>query len=138
MAVHNFTFYDLKTKDGTCLLWNESEGGLTANVYASIIVNFLSNQIDENQVPCYILCSDGCTSQNRNSTLTNTLANLAILKKVTIFQKILERGHTQMECDSMHSTIERQLRNAIINVPADYIGICKAARKNPSPYKEHS
>lgn len=32
-----------------------------------------------------------------------------------------------MEVDSMHSTIERKVRNRKINVPADYISICKSA-----------
>ena len=39
-----------------------------------------------------------------------------------------------MECDSMHSTIERKLKRKIINVPADYIAVCKSARKVPKLY----
>lgn len=38
-----------------------------------------------------------------------------------------------MEVDSMHATIERQLKNKTINVPMDYVEICKSARKR-SPY----
>jgi len=45
----------------------------------------------------------------------------------TIIQKYLLRGHTQMEVDSMHSTIERKVRNKKINIPADYVTICKTA-----------
>jgi len=42
-----------------------------------------------------------------------------------------------MEVDSMHSTIERKIRNTKINVPADYVSICKiACIKNPY-YVEH-
>lgn len=74
-----------------------------------------------------ILYSDGCTYQNRNTTLSNALLNLSINSNVTIIQKFLQRGHTQMEVDSMHSTIERKVRNRKINVPADYIPICKSA-----------
>ncbi|CAH1115591.1 unnamed protein product [Psylliodes chrysocephalus] len=37
-----------------------------------------------------------------------------------------------MEADSMHSTIERMIRKSKINVPADYVLICKkACLKNP-------
>ncbi|CAG9840734.1 unnamed protein product [Diabrotica balteata] len=43
-------------------------------------------------------------------------------------------GHTQMEVDSMHSTLERQLKNKMINVPAEYISIVKNSRKLPVPY----
>lgn len=134
LAVHNFTVFDLKTKDGFCFLWHESEGGLVASVYASIVIYFLSQEINKTQRPNYILYSDGCTSQNRNVIMANALLNLAMMKNVTIIQKFLERGHTQMECDSMHSTIERQLKKATINVPADYVKICIDARKNPMPY----
>nr|CAI5820909.1 unnamed protein product [Callosobruchus analis] len=37
LIVHNFTIYNLKTKEGFCSLWNESEGGLTANEFSTII-----------------------------------------------------------------------------------------------------
>lgn len=37
-----------------------------------------------------------------------------------------------MEVDSMHFTIERKIRNTKINIPADYVLICKnACIKNP-------
>ena len=39
-----------------------------------------------------------------------------------------------MEADSMHAAIERRLKNKIINVPAEYINVCREARKNPQPY----
>lgn len=39
-----------------------------------------------------------------------------------------------MEADSMHSTIERRLKNKHINVPADYVTVCREARKSPKPY----
>lgn len=39
-----------------------------------------------------------------------------------------------MECDAMHSTIERQLKNREIYSPAGYVEACKTARINPFPY----
>lgn len=36
--------------------------------------------------------------------------------------------------DSIHSSVERALKNKNINVPAKYIFICRLARKNPRPY----
>ena len=38
-----------------------------------------------------------------------------------------------MECDSLHSTIERK-RIGVINMPRDYIMIFQTARVSPSPY----
>ncbi|KAB0793756.1 hypothetical protein PPYR_13376 [Photinus pyralis] len=136
LIVHNFTIFDMHSKDGYCYLWHEGEGELGANCFASIISNFLINEVIPQLEPTQqiILFSDGCSAQNRNCTLSNALLNLAIEKQVCIIQKYLEKGHTQMECDSMHSTIERKLRRRTINVPADYVSLCKLARKNPKPY----
>ncbi|XP_049308660.1 uncharacterized protein LOC125777617 [Bactrocera dorsalis] len=66
--------------------------------------------------------------------MSNALLNTSINNKITIEQKILEIGHTQMEADSVHSVVERALKNKDIYVPADYIGLCKGARKKPEPY----
>lgn len=41
LIVHNFTIYNLKSKEGFCFLWNESEGGLSANEFSSIISFFV-------------------------------------------------------------------------------------------------
>jgi len=133
--VHNFTVYDLKRKNGFCFLWNETECGLSSNEFSSIIIYFLEKYIinsNTGNLNSIILYSDGCTYQNRNTTLSNALLNLSINSNVTIIQKFLQRGHTQMEVDSMHSTIERKVGNRKINVPPDYISICKSACiKNP-------
>lgn len=40
-----------------------------------------------------------------------------------------------MTCDSVHSTIERSLKNTKIYLPSDYIKLTKNARKNLSPYE---
>lgn len=135
LIVHNFTIYDIKRQKGYCFLWNETEGRVTANEFSSIIVHFLKQQIAAHPTKYnvdFILYSDGCAAQNRNCVLSNALFNLAIEQNVTIIQKYLLKGHTQMEADSMHSTIEKKLRKTNINVPADYVLVCKkACDKNP-------
>jgi len=130
LIVHNFTVYDIKRKLGYCFLWNESEGGLSSNEFSSIITYFLQKfviDIAKQSKTDIILFSDGCTYQNRNATLANSLLNLSILSGVTITQKFLQHGRTQMEVDCMHSTIERKIRDKKINIPADYVSICKTA-----------
>lgn len=82
-----------------------------------------------------IFWSDGCTGQNRNACLANALLNTSMQYNITIFQKYLFKGHTQMEADSMHSTIEKRIRNKDINAPADYVTHCENARLKPFPYK---
>lgn len=133
LVVHNFTIFDLKSLDGHCFLWHEGEGSLTANEFASILNYFISN-LDTVQGDEVIIYSDGCTYQNRNMTISNMFLLCSMTKKITIIQKFLEKGHTQMECDSMHSVIERKLRNTEIYTPAGYVSICKSARYKPRPY----
>ena len=60
--------------------------------------------------------------------------NIAISKQINIEQKYLEVGHTQMEADSMHTCKEKKLKNKVINVPVEYYGVCRSARKKPEPY----
>lgn len=132
LKVHNFTIYDLQSKDAFCYLWHEAEGGLTADEFASIIVDFIEKEVPEDEV---ILFSDGCTYQNRNAILANALLSVAIKKNKTIIQKFLEKGHTQMECDSVHSSIERRLKNRQIFTPGMYVEACLTARQKPKPYK---
>ena len=72
--------------------------------------------------------SDGCGYQNRN----NMYLDLAMRRGVTI-QQYLVSGHTQMECDSMHSTIERKLTSDIFT-PRDYVTIFQAACTTPTQY----
>ncbi|CAG9760386.1 unnamed protein product [Ceutorhynchus assimilis] len=136
LIVHNFTIYNLKNKEGFCFLWNESEGGLTANEFSSIISFFIEQEIKkcDGALREMIFFSDGCTGQNRNSTLANAFVNLAAQHNIILTQKYLFKGHTQMEVDSMHATIERQIRDRKINLPADYAYHCQKARSNPSPY----
>ena len=136
LQVHNLVFYNLNNKKAFCFLWNEVEGGLGAEEFASIWTFFIENKIiPANDNPAKIIFyTDGCTYQNRNCVMNNALLNCAVKHGIIIEQKILEVGHTQMEADSVHSTIERALKNRNIDVPAEYIGICKSARKKPEPY----
>lgn len=133
LCVHNFTLHNIATKDVTCYLWNESEGGLVAAVFASCVLDFLEKEIEKHQANSVVIISDGCTYQNRNAVLGNALLKFAIENKVTITQHYLEKGHTQMEVDSVHSTIEVKLKNKEIYLPSDYARICRGIRPK-QPY----
>lgn len=132
LKVHNYTHYNIKTKEVFCYLWHEGNGGLDSNVFASILIKHLRSELEKSNASKIILWSDGCCYQNRSVKLANALLELAIEKNVTIEQKYLEVGHTQMEVDSIHSSIERKLPpHREIYIPADYINIIKSARKDP-------
>ena len=130
LYVHNFTVYDLVSKHCVCYVWNECEGGLTGNEFASCVVDFLTSDLSSNE---YVVYSDGCGYQNRNATLASALSYFSQNFGKTVTQNILEKGHTQMEVDSVHSTIERKLKNRPIHCPADYVSIMRErAGRTPS------
>lgn len=41
LTVHNFTIFDMKLNKGYCFVWHESNGGVTADNYSSIICSFI-------------------------------------------------------------------------------------------------
>ena len=131
-CVHHFTFYKLATKDVYSYVWHEGEGALTANEFASCVTDFLT---DNPGFSRYILYSDGCTYQKRNFTLAKALLHFAVTHKVEVEQKFLEKGHTQMEVDSVHGCIERHLKNASIYVPAQLVDKIESARTKLFPYR---
>lgn len=139
MTIHNCTIFNLNTKDGFCFIWNELEGDITSNEfsYLTIIPHFLLSQLPLAQVTKKIVgycTADVCAYQNSSNQLATVLLHVFSTKNVIIEKKFLVVGHTQMEADSMHSLIERRLKSAKINVPADYISVCEEARKSPAPY----
>lgn len=79
-----------------------------------------------------IIYSDGCGFQNRNVLLSNALLHFSKSLGVEIEQKFLVKGHTQMECDSSHSLIERKIKGQYIYLPSDYVKLTKQAHMNPN------
>lgn len=132
LSVHNFTVYNMATGAVSCYVWNETEGGVTANEFASCIINHLRNMGHYEEITIF---SDGCTYQNRNVFLSNAIQQYVNETGITVQHKYLVRGHTHMEVDNSHSLIERALKGKTINVPYDYVQIMVSARKNPSPFE---
>lgn len=132
LSCHNFTIHRMDNHDVVCYFWHEAEGGLAADSFTSCLEDYITKETgDSKQLTIY---SDGCTYQNRNSTLSNLLLHMAVTRQMNITQKYLEPGHTQMECDSIHSTIEQALVNKEISSPANYVEAIKNARRK-QPYK---
>lgn len=134
LACHNFSIFDLGSHHATCYWFTETEGSLVASAFVSCIIDYITRHCASKVLPI-VIYSDGCTYQNRNTVLSNSLLHCAEQLGVSITQKYLTKGHTQMECDSIHSCIERKLKNRDIYLPSDYIRITKEARINPFPYE---
>lgn len=134
LGCHNFTIYNVTSHQATCFWFTEIDNGLTASTFVSCVINYLERHCLLKKLPI-IIYSDGCTFQNRNNILSNALLNFAILHNIEVTQKYLTKGHTQMECDSVHACIERKLRNREIELPSDYAKASREARRNPEPYE---
>ena len=87
--------------------------------------------IDEERI-----MSDGCGGQQKNVDFAIMCVE-AVTKHLSIQQidhKFFETGQSQMECDSMHSVIEKATKKAAIYMPSEWVTAAKLARKNPEPY----
>ena len=134
IACHNYTVYNLATRDAKCYWFDEINSTLDASTYASCLVDYIEELLLKTKQEV-IIYSDGCTSQNRNAVLANALLHLSVKHNVSIIQKYLEKGHTQMEGDSVHGKIERFMKNKEIYLPSQFCSITEQARRLPSPYR---
>jgi hypothetical protein len=98
---------------------------VSSNEFSSCYIDLISSHIP--QFKHFILISDGCNYQNRNRILSSVLSDTARLNNVTIEHLYLEKGHTQMEADSVHSTLESYF-NPPIYAPSDYISRMRLGR----------
>lgn len=137
LQVHNFSIYSLSDHHCVNYCWNETEGELEASIFTTCIVKHLENFFCLTEKKPVIIYSDGCGYQNRNVVLANALLNFAVKHGVTIYQKFLEKGHTQMEVDSAHALIERRLKGREIHLPSQYPILIREARKTPFPFEVH-
>ncbi|XP_060809417.1 uncharacterized protein LOC132903927 [Amyelois transitella] len=137
----NFTICELKADNTDCFFWNEVEGQKGANEIGTCIFKFLekksaslSGKVD------IIFYSDNAYGQNKNqfvfSTYIHAVKNLPNIN--SIIHKFLIKGHTQNEGDSVHSTIERQIKRMLragpIYVPDQYINAIREAKKKGNKY----
>ena len=109
--------------------WDETQADLSSNVFATCIRKTLLSVIESDPGILRItLWSDGCGYQNRNQLLSNMLLDFSISNQVIVEQKFLEKGHTQMEVDSVHANVEKRLKNRIVYWPNDYVNVLKECR----------
>lgn len=129
----NFTIHNAATKQGYCYFWPEYEGNRGSNEVSTCLYNYISRLTDVDHL---VLYSDCCPGQNRNSVVVAMLNYIITSPENNINiidYKFLEPGHTYMECDNMHSTIERASEYAKIYTPDDWQNVIRLARKD-NPY----
>ena len=95
----------------------------------------LLDRLDKQGENTVILYSDTCGGQNRNSVVGSAIIHFLSRSKSIqqIEQKYFESGHSQMECDSMHSAIETTFQQQEIDLPSDY-QLCMQMARPAKPY----
>ncbi|XP_050309275.1 uncharacterized protein LOC126745457 [Anthonomus grandis grandis] len=138
LACHNFTIYNVVTKAVICYVWHEGQGGMESNCFATCLIDFLDNELfKEAKNKPIIFYSDGCAARDRYALLSNVLLDYSIHTNTEIMQKYLVKGHSQMECDSVHSSIEARKKKRNIYSPSNYVQIIEDSRRHSKsgPYK---
>nr|CAH7719518.1 unnamed protein product [Callosobruchus chinensis] len=137
LNVYNFTIYDSSTKDGISYIWDETHGSKGSSEVGTCLFKYLQSL--PATVEHIATFSDTCGGQNRNKFVSaamlysvNKLPNLK-----TIDLKFMESGHSYLEADSMHATIERARRHKKIYNTREWCLLVSASRLKPRPYLVH-
>lgn len=129
LNVYNFTIFDCHNNDGYCFVWDECNGRKGSSEIGTCILRYLR------QLPPSVShvssFSDTCGGQNRNKYVV--AAMLFAVNKIesieTIDLKYMESGHSYLEADSMHATIERARKNKKIYTTREWALLMSTARK---------
>ena len=82
-------------------------------IISSHVTDYLSSIVEHNsEIETIVLWSDGCTAQNKCNNLSSAKLMFTVQNNITILHKYLEVDHTQMECDAVHSTVERATKKS--------------------------
>ena len=136
LSTYNLSFYSLGDQKGTCYIWDETTGGRGASDIGSCILLNINSIAEKNpNVKEITFYSDTCGGQNRNQFVAS--AFLFALHQhggiETINHKFFERGHSEMESDSIHSAVEHAKKNTKVYHPSHWDTIISMARKR-NPY----
>lgn len=140
LNVYNFSIYDINSKTADCFVWHEGLGNRGVNELGTCILRYLQ-EISTNEEIDVIFYSDNCPSQQKNKFMLSLYLYAVIylenIKSIT--HKFLIKGHTQNEGDSVHSTIEgelrKQLKTAALYTPDAFISAIRTAKKRGPPYR---
>lgn len=137
LSVFNFTIFDSFDHSGHCFIWDETHGSKGASEIGTCLLNYLKNLPET--VSYVSSFSDTCGGQNRNQFVS--VAMLYAVNKIDHLRimdlKFMESGHSYLEADSIHATIERARKHRKIFTTEEWGLLIEMARKKPRPYKVH-
>lgn len=114
-------------------MWHEGVGKRGANNVASCIWKYIRHMNEKSKE--FHFFTDNCCGQNKNKVLTSMYFHaVKTLNIDRICHYYLEKGHTENEGDSMHSTIETAAKNVNIFSPIQWYTVAGTAKKTGERY----
>lgn len=130
----NLQFYPVRSGyigQATNYMWHEGTGSKGASEIATCLCNHLVSLGETNEVTFY---SDTAPGQNRNSVVAAMFLRAVEQLPIGIInQKFMDSGHSEMECDSVHSTIEARGKQVDVFTPEGWYMVARTA-KTRKPY----
>lgn len=132
LSTYNFTVFDVDSTKAICYMWYESIAQRGSNEIASCLYKYLEQL---GHVKECIFYSDSCTGQQRNLPFsTMCLYAVETLEIDQITHNYFERGHSQMEGDSVHARIEKATKRQDILIPFEWMMAVRNAKVNEPKY----
>lgn len=126
LSVYNLTAHFSKTRQVYCAVWPENLMGRKGNDIASALSKILREILKDNPgLKEFILWSDSCVPQNRNSIISYALSQFMMENDVECIKiKYSCPGHScAQEIDSVHSAIKRVLNKREYYTPLSLLRI---------------
>ncbi|XP_050315051.1 uncharacterized protein LOC126749406 isoform X2 [Anthonomus grandis grandis] len=110
LAVYNLNIYNLANQDVRCYVWDETQA--------------------------VRMMSDSCGGQQKNSIFAAMCLQLCANHPtlLTVDHQFFETGHTEMECDSIQSKIERKAKHVPVYTPDCWAQVIRDSRISPQPF----
>lgn len=138
LYTYNLTIYETQI-DGNipvCYIWDETRAKRGSKEIGSCLWHYFKGLpacVEE-----VIMYSDRCAGQNNNRTVLFIMAYVTELaaadgRKLSICHKFMASGHSHMECDTIHSAIERAKKRTQVNIetPHDWTLFISSIRRSP-------
>lgn len=128
LCAYNFTIYESAPPNKAyCYSWTEINGQRGSSEVGTAILRWMNSlPADVKEVSLF---SDTCSGQNRNKYIAALF--LYAVQKLSIDvinHNFMEKGHSYMEVDSMHSAIESAKKYIPVYTMQDWLNIFKIAR----------
>ena len=132
LCMYNLTVHNaVQPHQAFCYCWTEIDGKRGSCEIGTCLYKYIKQLPPE--VTEVTLYSDTCGGQNRNQHVVAMLLYAVQTTHISVIhQKFLESGHSEMEVDSMHASIERTKKFTPVYTALDWHTIFRSARRiNP-------